>query len=1130
MSSAWQDEHLIDAVRRQVTAWQARASRVADGDDPDLPDTEYGPFYADAVACVQAQRAREVLLDPVARDALMAFVDAVLAPGSATAAAARHPAAHAALVEAGVDLTLVGSERSARSADGGIGRARQGLGGLFASLTDTVEAVTARVAPHRTVARSALQVRTLLRTPIDPVVGELDEDLVSARHAELSVDAELVGTPVVGPAGAERLVGDIRRELLSRNDLRSVTVSVDDLAPEAFGVAARAAVRAAAVAAGKPGGMLAPTPAALAQFGERVRPLLRAAREAEVDLVLRATPATIRHTVDVLVELALEPEFGYVTPYVEIDPGSMRDAAELIGRLRQTAEQRLAEGGRPMGVRLVRGATAEAEFGADDALHRTLDEVVQPDLASLLDVVVASDRYDDHAVAQALADARPGAAAPRALLGIVCPPERSWTLGQDLDASISLLVVPAPPTGADSETAGAQLATATARVVHRLANEAVELTTAQGDGGDAGAASGAGYGADPDSLESLAGDAADSGAQLWAGALTELAVEELRELVLDMRIAGENWAQSAPEQRALALEKAADAMVCPLSEASEAVRVLADGARRITQRADGVSFTPDRLVVALPSTAMPGVGTAVAAAGALAAGSAVLVLVSPEQRGAAQSAAAQLREALAAAGAPSGLLRVLPAAEPPQELLELDEVDSVVVADPLLAREIEAWRVAGSGAPKVITGPAGPSAMVITGSAPPELAAADLVASAFAGAGALPGSVSTGYLVGDVADSARLREAILDAVASLPPLPPVLTPSGEETPELQRARSLDVGERWLLEPRRVGADGAWTPGVKAGVAAGGHMATARIGGPVLGLLDVATLGDALRIINQANGLVAACWSNDPEECRTFTTTATAPHLVLRRPSIGGVHPVRGVAAAVGAAGWDGPVALGPDVPGRLGSWVEDTTPEGWEEPSDPARLALIDYTGIVLNQADRSWLRSAVGSDAQAFARSLVRVTETAEEGPDVVLLRRLAVPHAWVRAGSDTAVVELVRVLVAAATLGVEVSVSLAPALSNELKSMEDHGEPARQGLRRLTPHVDRVEDASSFAARIRSGSVGGRVRVLGAEAAVLPAMVAGRGVDLATEPVSAQGALELGTLLRGQTLTRPREFGPAR
>lgn len=191
----------------------------------------------------------------------------------------------------------------------------------------------------------------------------------------------------------------------------------------------------------------------------------------------------------------------------------------------------------------------------------------------------------------------------------------------------------------------------------------------------------------------------------------------------------------------------------------------------------------------------------------------------------------------------------------------------------------------------------GKNALVVTAQSDRELAIKDLVRSAFGHSGQKCSAASLAILEAEVYDDPVFRRQLRDAAASLPVGPAtdarsVVTPLVTEPgPDLKRAlTTLDEGEEWLLRPRKLGDDPcAWTPGLKLGVKPGSWFHQTECFGPVLGLMRADSLAQAVAWQNHTDfGLTAGIHSLDPEEILWWKDHVEAGNLYVNRPITGAI--------------------------------------------------------------------------------------------------------------------------------------------------------------------------------------------------------------------------------------------------
>ncbi|MEW1981304.1 proline dehydrogenase family protein [Citricoccus sp. NPDC079358] len=365
----------------------------------------------------------------------------------------------------------------------------------------------------------------------------------------------------------------------------------------------------------------------------------------------------------------------------------------------------------------------------------------------------------------------------------------------------------------------------------------------------------------------------------------------------------------------------------------------------------------------------------------------------------------------------------------------------------------------------------GKNAVIVTPSADLDLAAKDVVTSAFGHAGQKCSASSLVILVGSVATSPRFHRQLVDAVNSLtvgyPEDPrsqmgPVIEVPGEK---LQRGLTeLGTGETWALEPRQLDGTGRlWSPGIRAGVRPGSDAHLTEYFGPVLGVMTAETLEDAIELVNAVDyGLTSGIHSLDPDEIGTWLETVNAGNLYVNRGITGAIvrrQPFGGwKRSAVGA----GTKAGGPHYLHGLGSWTDapaaaspatDLLPSHSDNQADSAGSVWADAAG--LDAEDRAWLAGAAGLDEQAWNEGFGLATDISGLMAERNVLRHRPVP-VTIRWESGP-LVHLLRVIMAGRRTGAPLTVSVAEEL------------PAGVGqILAGDPQVEvRIEDTVAFHAR---------------------------------------------------------------
>jgi len=247
------------------------------------------------------------------------------------------------------------------------------------------------------------------------------------------------------------------------------------------------------------------------------------------------------------------------------------------------------------------------------------------------------------------------------------------------------------------------------------------------------------------------------------------------------------------------------------------------------------------------------------------------------------------------AGVPREVLHFYPCGNEIGHLLVTDvRVASVILTGSFeTAEKFQSWRPALP----LMAETSGKNAIVITAQADRELAIKDLVRSAFGHSGQKCSAASLAIIEAEVYDDTVFRRQLRDAAASLhvdsarDPRSVVTPTVMEPTLKLHRAlTSLDEDEEWLLEPCQSGADVClWSPGIKLGVKPGSWFHHTECFGPVLGLMRVDSLEQAIAYQNAtAYGLTAGIHSLDADEIALWKQRVEVGNLYINRPITGAI--------------------------------------------------------------------------------------------------------------------------------------------------------------------------------------------------------------------------------------------------
>ena len=494
----------------------------------------------------------------------------------------------------------------------------------------------------------------------------------------------------------------------------------------------------------------------------------------------------------------------------------------------------------------------------------------------------------------------------------------------------------------------------------------------------------------------------------------------------------------------------------------------------------GARFVPvDVTVVASPwnfPVAIPVGGVAAA----LAAGSAVILKPAPP----AKRCAAELVAAFHEAGVPKELVALAPLddGDVSRYLVTHEGVGRVVLTGSYdTARLFRSWKPDMH----LLGETSGKNAIIVTPSADPDLAVRDIVHSAFAHAGQKCSASSLLILVGSAGRSARIARQLVDATASLrvglpasldSQVGPVVVPDDEKA--VRGLTTLGEGEHWVLKPRYLG-DGLWTPGIRAGVVPGSEFHLTEYFAPVLGVMRVDTLEEAIEAVNQVDyGLTSGLQTLDTDELAAWLEGIEAGNLYVNRGITGAIvrrQPFGGwKRSAIGSTTKAG----GPSYLLGLGDIeaVRDTSVgmrASQRAPLASGVLALCESVRGQLSEADMTDLRRALAADADAWASDYGVNRDVTSLACERNILRYRPTP-VLVRAGGGTSLVDTVRVLAAGILAGGSIGLSVA----------DDLPLPLRQFLESAGVDVS-VEDDHTWNARLAgvatSGGLGVRVRILG-------------------------------------------------
>lgn len=554
-----------------------------------------------------------------------------------------------------------------------------------------------------------------------------------------------------------------------------------------------------------------------------------------------------------------------------------------------------------------------------------------------------------------------------------------------------------------------------------------------------------------------------------------------------------------------------------ISEAIDFAHYYAERAREL-DHVQGATFVPSRLTVVTPPWNFPVAIPAGGVLSALAAGSGVII--KPAKL--AQRSGAVMVEALWEAGIPRELLALVDIGERElgKELISHPAVDRVILTGAYETAQL--FRSFRSDLP-LLAETSGKNAIIVTPSADLDLAASDVVKSAFGHAGQKCSAASLVILVGSVAKSERFRRQLVDAATSLQvgwpeqatsQMGPIIEPANGKL--LHALTQLGIGEEWLVEPKQLDPTGRlWSPGIRTGVAAGSYFHLTEFFGPVLGVMHAKDLDEAIRMQNAVDyGLTAGLHSLDPDEVGTWIDRVEAGNLYVNRGITGAIvqrQPFGGwKRSAVGA----GAKAGGPNYLFGLGEWMPQHGPSSSTlhlRGLEKRVTELIEASQSALDYESFDLLRRSALSDELAWAEEYGIVKDVSGVGVERNLFRYRSLP-VTVRIGERATLAEGLRVIAAGILTKSRFSVSTAVELPKGVRTV----------LAARDVRVVREGDAAWLGRAAKGGITTPRVRLIGGGASVLAEALGGTpDVAVWSHPVTPSGRVELLPFLHEQAIS---------
>ena len=969
-------------------------------------------------------------------------------------------------------------------------------------------ALTARALPGVVVPAARARLRALVGHLIADA-DDLGPHLARATADGWALNLNLLGEAVLGETEARRRAAAVR-DLVARPDVTHVSVKVTSVAAQLV-----------------PWDLAGNTERVL----ERLLPIYHAAAPATVVTLDMEAYQDLDLTLAVYERVLAEPALALL-PVGVVLQAYLPDAHGAYDRITAAARARVAAGGAPGRVRLVKGANlsmerVEAELrgwpaapypGKDltDASYlRLLDRALRPEATDALRVGVASHNLFDLALAllvtrdrgvtdwdvemlQGMAPAQARAVRADAGRVLLYTPV---VARRDFDLAVAYLVrrleeVAAPQNVVGALVSGDPAALRSHEAAFRAALVAPVATAPRRLARPPLPAAVDGFANAPDT------DPATAGGRHWAAAALARdvpvpAVTTVRttadvDAAVARAVGATAWAATEPAARARVLREAGDRIEAargdlvhlmaheagkPVSEADTEVSEAVDFARYYADRAEELTagparFRPHGVSVVTPPWNFPVAIPAGSVLAALAAGSPVLAKPAPQVPRCGALVLSLIGEALAAHGAPPGTLQVLdcPEGEVGRHLVSHPDVARVLLTGSIdTARLFASW----SAHVEVIAETSGKNALVVTPAADVDLAVADVVRSAFGHAGQKCSAASLLVLVGSAGHDPRIPRQLADAVRSLR-VGPATDPATQVGPLIQPPTGNLLRALTTLDPGE-----RWIVEPQPLDASGRLWRPGvRLTRPGSFLHLTECFGPVLAVLRAATLDEAVDLVNATEFGLTggiHSLDEAEVERWLARVEVGNAYVNRHITGAV--------VRRQP-----FGGWKASAVGSG-AKAGGPAYVAALGRWEDV--EVGEAWLARAEADDVRVWAE-LGRGQDPSGLTVERNVLRHLPVP-VTLRVGAGARAREVARFRHAAATVG-------AP----------------------LTESHEAEVPAPAFVETVRAGRVRGRIRAIGDTPGLRAAARERTGtVTLLDHPVLGDARRELLTVVREQALS---------
>lgn len=300
------------------------------------------------------------------------------------------------------------------------------------------------------------------------------------------------------------------------------------------------------------------------------------------------------------------------------------------------------------------------------------------------------------------------------------------------------------------------------------------------------------------------------------------------------------------------------------------------------------------------------------------------------------------------AGVPKDVLQFVPTVDGAtgQALVSDPRVGAVILTGSVFTAQLfQSWRPSL----RLYAETSGKNSLVITAAADLDLAVKDLVRGAFGHAGQKCSATSLALVEKEVYDNPKFIQQLKDAAASLT-IGGSWNPSALVTPVIRKPdqyleqglTKLEDGESWLIEPKMIDNNPChWSPGIRLGVKPGSWYHTTECFGPVLGLIRVDSLDEAIEVQNSSEfGLTGGIHSLDPGEIDVWRDKVEVGNAYINRTTTGAIVRRQPFGGWKNSCVGPGPKAGGPNYVATFCDWTESGLPSLRSTPSAETRSKL----------------------------------------------------------------------------------------------------------------------------------------------------------------------------------------------